>query len=150
MNYKIQTLIIALTCAVALTSAVKADTIVQEISYLSSYAKPDFINSDQQEIFPLFERFDLTQEEHELNDAWLGMFVKSNNGDVVGSVAYAFLDADGNISELLVELSASQLQYAVFVDGNNAQLNELDVTLNLSVSQIVNLERENSNQFARN
>lgn len=150
MNYKIQTLLIALTCAVALTSAVKADTIVQEISYLSSYAKPDFINSDQQESFPLFERFDLTQEEHELNDAWLGMFVKSNNGDVVGSVAYAFLDADGNISELLVELSASQLQYAVFVDGNNAQLNELDVTLNLSVSQIVNLERENSNQFARN
>lgn len=150
MNYKIQTLLIALTCAVALTSAVKADTIVQEISYLSSYAKPDFINSDQQESFPLFERFDLTQEEHELNDAWLGMFVKSNNGDVVGSVAYAFLDADGNISELLVELSASQLQYAVFVDGNNAQLNELDVTLNLSVSQIANLERENSNQFARN
>lgn len=150
MNYKIQTLLIALTCAVALTSAVKADTIVQEISYLSSYAKPDFINSYQQESFPLFERFDLTQEEHELNDAWLGMFVKSNNGDVVGSVAYAFLDADGNISELLVELSASQLQYAVFVDGNNAQLNELDVTLNLIVSQIANLERENSNQFARN
>lgn len=150
MKQTIQSLLIALTCVATLSSAVKADEIVQKTSHASSYAQPAFNNNFEDNKSALFERFDLMQEEHELNDAWLGMFVKARNGTIVGSVAHAFLDADGEVSELLVELSASQLEYAVFVEVNKAQLNELDVTLNLSASQIANLEREKPSQLAQN
>lgn len=158
MRYAIQAIMIVATCIVTMSSVAKAENIVSKVSYISSYADsefgpefgPEFGNGFKNDKSALFQKFDLTEEEHELNDSWLGMFVKSSNGTIVGTIAYAFLDADGEISELLVELSASNLDYAVFVDGDNARLNELDVKIDLSISQIAKLEREQPNQFAQN
>lgn len=96
----------------------------------------------------LFDRFDDGADEHELNDAWLGMPVKSNEGKLVGTVAYAYLDDAGDVSELLVELSSSQLTYAVYIDGKNANLSDIDVSIALTTKQIAALEREEGNQFA--
>lgn len=155
MKKAIHTIIIATACIAAvfivtMSSVVNAENNVNNISYISSFADPKFSDFFENEKSALFQKFDFTEEEHEMNDAWLGMFVKSSNGTIVGTIAYAFLDTDGEINELLVELSASNLNYAVFVDVDKVRLNELDVKIDLSASQIAKLEREQPNKFAQN
>ena len=83
--------------------------------------------------------------EHELNDAWLGMPATAKNGKIIGTVIDAYLDANGDVSELLIALDASSLNYAVYVDSKFAELNDIDVKINLSANQIALLEREESN-----
>lgn len=109
-----------------------------------AYAAPDNFKKKP----GLFDQFDNGAEEHELNDAWLGMPVKSKDGKLVGTVAYAFLDDNGDVSELLVELSASSLNYAVYVDGDKSELGESAVSVSMSKRQIAALEREEENSFA--
>jgi len=88
-----------------------------------------------------FEQFENNEEEmHEMNDAWLGMPVHGADGKLAGFVVDAYLDMDGEISELLVSLPDHG--YAVYVDGIDVELQETKVSVALSSIAIANLERE--------
>lgn len=89
-----------------------------------------------------FNQFDESEEElHEMNDAWLGMPVHSADGKLAGFVEDAYLDVNGDVSELLVSLT--DRNYAVYVDSKYAELTDINVSVSLSDAALANLEREN-------
>lgn len=134
--------IIAAVIAAGLTGAINATYAQNGNLHLFSsnmemaYAPQQTDNDDR------FAQFESDEELHELNDAWLGMPVKSNNGKLIGFVEDAYLDNEGNISELLVSLNGKN--FAVYVDGKFASLSDTEVDINLSGSAIASLEREKS------
>ncbi len=87
-----------------------------------------------------FDQFESEEEMHDLNDAWLGMPAVSRDGKMMGFVEDAILDENGYVTELLVSLSDEKI--AVFVDGNLAELNDVNVSIDLSASAIAKLERD--------
>lgn len=148
-----KTFLIIAACLAAFGNVAKAQEStsgnINKIGFTLGYADPDYDQEFGNDKASLFSKFDLTQEEHELNDAWLGMPVKSSQGKLVGTVAYAFVDADGEINELLVELGASKLGYAVYIEGNTAILTDIEVLIDLNATQIANLEREQPSKLAQ-
>lgn len=93
-----------------------------------------------------FEQFESEEDMHELNDAWLGMPAKSKNGEIIGFVEDAYLDEFGQVTEILVSISDENI--AVYVDGSNVSLSDLDVSISLTKSQIASLEQETDFKFA--
>jgi hypothetical protein len=89
-----------------------------------------------------FEQFDEANEEemHELNDAWLGMPVRSSDGKLAGYVEDAYLDANGDVNEILVGLSGRN--YGVYVSAARAELTDTEVMVSLTNSAIANLKRD--------
>ena len=94
-----------------------------------------------------FEQFETFEEEHELNDAWLGMPVHSAEGDLIGFVEDAYLDANGEVEELLVSLSGRD--YAVYIDAGKTELTESEVAVALPASTIAGLERAEDYQLVQ-
>lgn len=94
-----------------------------------------------------FEQFEDFEEEHELNDAWLGMPVHSAEGELVGFVEDAYLDENGSVEELLVGLSDHN--YAVYIDAENTSLTESEVAVSLSATTIAGLERAEDYQLVQ-
>ena len=94
-----------------------------------------------------FEQFEDFEEEHELNDAWLGMPVHSADGELIGFVEDAYLDANGNVEELLVSLSDHN--YAVYVDAAKTELTDSEVAVALPASTIAGLERAEDYQLVQ-
>lgn len=94
-----------------------------------------------------FEQFEDFEEEHELNDAWLGMPVHSEEGELIGFVEDAYLDANGDVEELLVSLSDHN--YAVYVDAGKTELTESEVSVALPESAIAGLERAEDYQLVQ-
>ncbi|WP_075995329.1 PRC-barrel domain-containing protein [Salaquimonas pukyongi] len=94
-----------------------------------------------------FEQFEDFEEEHELNDAWLGMPVHSAEGELVGFVEDAYLDENGDVEELLVGLSDQN--YAVYIDAKNTSLTESEVAVSLSSNAIAGLERAEDYQLVQ-
>lgn len=105
-----------------------------------AYAPQDNSTGDR------FQQFENEEEMHELNDAWLGMPAVSQDGKTIGFVENAYLDDNGLVTELLVSLNDQKI--AVFVDGNLAELNESNVSIDLSASAIAKLERDNEFEVA--
>ena len=94
-----------------------------------------------------FEQFEDFEEEHERNDAWLGMPVHSADGELIGFVEDAYLDANGNVEELLVSLSDHN--YAVYVDAAKTELTDSEVAVALPASTIAGLERAEDYQLVQ-
>ena len=94
-----------------------------------------------------FEQFEDFEEEHELNDAWLGMPVHSAEGELIGFVEDAYLDANGDVEELLVSLSDQN--YAVYIDAGKTELTESEVAVALPASTIAGLERAEDFQLVQ-
>ena len=94
-----------------------------------------------------FEQFEDFEEEHELNDAWLGMPVHSDEGKLIGFVEDAYLDENGDVEELLVSLSDQN--YAVYIDAGKTELTESEVAVALPASTIAGLERAEDFQLVQ-
>ena len=94
-----------------------------------------------------FEQFEDFEEEHELNDAWLGMPVHSDEGKLIGFVEDAYLDENGDVEELLVSLSDHN--YAVYIDAEKTELTESEVAVALPESTIAGLERAEDFQLVQ-
>lgn len=93
-----------------------------------------------------FEQFEIEEDMHELNDAWLGMPVVSEDGETIGFVEDAYLDMNGDVDELLVSISDKKI--AVYVKGSYVTLFEAEVGISLSTRAIANLERETEFEIA--
>lgn len=87
-----------------------------------------------------FNQFESEEELHELNDAWLGMPAFSKEGKQIGFIEDAFLDDNGDVSELLVSIEGKS--FAVYVDGKYAELTDTEVGIDLPATTIAGLERE--------
>lgn len=104
---------------------------------------------------PMQGRFGPTVEEqamgsdHELNDAWLGMTVKSSNGDVLGYVVDAVLGADGEITDIVVA-SDPNSSVEIFIPAELATLSDEDVTLALSKQDVANIRAASQAVIAAN
>ncbi|MGI9352550.1 MAG: PRC-barrel domain-containing protein [Rhizobiaceae bacterium] len=74
---------------------------------------------------------------HELNDAWLGMPVRSTEGKIIGYVDDAFLDDEGYLTELLVSLNGSSI--TVFVDQKHVEYTDVAVLVDLPLTTLASL-----------
>ena len=87
-----------------------------------------------------FEQFESEVDMHELNDAWLGMPVVSEDGETIGFVEDAYLDINGEVEELLISISNQKI--AVYVEGKFVTLFDAEVAISLSTQTIAGLEQE--------
>ncbi len=87
-----------------------------------------------------FDQFESEEDLHELNDAWLGMPVVSEDGETIGFVEDAYLDDNGEVSELLISLTDRKI--AVYVEGEMATLFDAEVAVSMSTDAIASLEQE--------
>ena len=81
---------------------------------------------------------------HELNDAWLGMPVRTMDGSVVGYVEDAFLDSEGYLQELHVALNRSSI--IIKVDAKKVDYTEVAVLVDIPLTSIAELRTEGENQ----
>jgi hypothetical protein len=81
------------------------------------------------------------EDEHELNDAWLGMSVISEDGVNVGYIMDAFIDETGALDELvLIPASKDVLAEPVYVPARFAKLGSTAVHITLTVNALATLE----------
>lgn len=92
----------------------------------------------------LQEEFPEEEYEHELNDAWLGLPVHSNTGELAGFVADAWIDENGDVSELLVDLRASGHEMAVYVAADLLALSQAEIGATLSIGELARLEQDDA------
>ena len=88
-----------------------------------------------------FSQFDLHgvyEDAHEMNDAWLGMPVRDDSGNVVGYVEDALLDQEGYLTELIVSINGSGVM--VYVDQQHVEYTEVGVLVGLPIQAIASLE----------
>ncbi|MFZ2099151.1 MAG: hypothetical protein WAU86_01140 [Oricola sp.] len=116
-------------------AAMQLNAAPADISYVLAYAEP------------LPERFGdvmdgvFAQEddEHELNDAWMGMSVISKDGVMLGYISDASIDEDGMIDEIIVTPAGedSPLFSSVALPLRYAELERDDVAISLTATQAV-------------
>jgi hypothetical protein len=129
----IKAAILALSIAFAGTSsAFSAEDAYAGSGYLMAYAEPEAATESP------FDYFAETEEAHELNDAWLGMPAISREGQLVGVVSDAFIDEYGYVSEIRLDLVGKD--HAVYVEGSQVLLLELEVAIDLAATTIANLQ----------
>lgn len=107
------------------------------LSNLMSYA-PEQSNENER-----FKQFNFDSEianyddEHELNDAWLGISAYSNEGEYVGYIEDAILDHQGNVVELIIGSPESNV--SVQLEMKYAELEEDRVNLNLTENEFASI-----------
>ena len=76
--------------------------------------------------------------DHELNDAWLGMNVTSENGEVLGYVVDALIGPDGQVTDLVITDDPNS-EIEVFVPARLATLTDTEVQLSLDANDVAAL-----------
>lgn len=125
-------------------SAMQIETRTDPAPYVMAYADPapeGFDSRFGEDVAPEPEYFS-HEEEHELNDAWLGMSVVSQEGVNIGYVTDAFIDEQGFLDELVVIPAGSNeiLAEPVYVPARFAKLGNTAVNLTLTVDALATLE----------
>ncbi len=90
-----------------------------------------------------FEQFDMHgdyDDAHELNDAWLGMPVRTTDGSIIGYVEDAFLDSEGYLEELHIALNQSSI--IIKVDAKKVDYTEVAVLVDIPLTAIAELKTE--------
>ncbi|TCD15302.1 PRC-barrel domain-containing protein [Oricola cellulosilytica] len=128
-------------------TAMQIDTRADQAPYVMAYADPSPERFDGRfggSAAPEQEYFS-HEEEHELNDAWLGMTVVSQEGVNIGYVTDAFLDEQGLVESLVVIPGDSNaiLGEPVYVPARFAKLGNTAVNLTLTVGALATLEIAN-------
>lgn len=129
----------ALTIATAVAGTAipaMADDVTYDERLSMAYAQED---QDLETRFDQFELHGNYDDAHELNDAWLGMPVRDSAGKIIGSVEDAFLDEEGYLTELLVQIDGSST--SVFVDQKNVEYTEVAVLVDLPLRVIASLQK---------
>ena len=84
---------------------------------------------------------DVMIEEHPLNDAWMGMTVKTADGQVAGYVSDAVLAPNGDIETLFITPGGEgRLNEEIVIDARNAQLNDWNVTTSYTLRALAALQ----------
>lgn len=76
--------------------------------------------------------------DHELNDAWLGMNVTSQSGEVLGYVVDALIGPDGQVTDLVITDDPNS-EVEVFVPAQLATLTDTEVQLSLNSNDVAAL-----------
>lgn len=80
-------------------------------------------------------------EEHPLNDAWMGMTVKTADNQVAGYVSDAVMAPNGEIETLFVTPGdEGHLNEEIVIDARNVQLNEWNVTTSYTLRALASLQ----------
>ncbi|WP_193176437.1 PRC-barrel domain-containing protein [Oricola nitratireducens] len=81
-------------------------------------------------------------QEHELNDAWMGMTAVSSDGVVLGYVTDAFINEDGSVDEIVIAPAGDggALSTAVYVPASYAELGGESVHVALDARAVARLE----------
>ena len=88
------------------------------------------------------------EDEHPMNDAWMGMSVVTAEGATAGYVSDAFLNEDGTVDEIIVTpAEGSGLAHAVFVPARYVLLGETAVTVDMTLAVLKTQEAVTS-EFA--
>ncbi len=129
----IKAVLLAIGFSVASASAAfAADEGHVSSSYLMAYADPEA------KVESPFGYFEESEEAHELNDAWLGMPAISKEGQLVGVVSDAWIDAHGYVSEISLYLSGRD--YTVLVEGSQLLLWDTVIAIDLPANTIASLK----------
>ncbi len=89
---------------------------------------------------------DVFLDEHELNDAWMGMDVQTADGKTVGYITDAILDEDGIIDVVVVTPAEnSELRHAVVVGANFVILETSSVTVDMTLNTLA--AQQNAEEF---
>ena len=88
------------------------------------------------------ESFDAAMiEEHPMNDAWMGMTVKTADGEIAGYVSDAVMAANGEIDTLFITPGGEGgLNEEIVIDARNVQLNDWNVTTSLTLRALAGLQ----------
>lgn len=87
--------------------------------------------------------------DHELNDAWLGMTVKSENGDNLGYVVDALIGPDGEVTDLVITDDPNS-EVEIFVPARLATLTDTEVNLALDANDVAALRSAYNSVLASN
>ena len=102
---------------------------------------------------PMEERFGPAPEaesaDHELNDAWLGMSVRASNGEMLGYVVDALVGPEGEITDIVIA-SGPGSDVEIFIPAILATLNDEDVRLSLSESEVAAIRSASRQVLASN
>lgn len=80
-------------------------------------------------------------EEHPLNDAWMGMSVKTADGEIAGYVSDAVMAPNGEIETLFITPGGEgRLNEEIVIDARNVQLNEWNVTTSYTLRALASLQ----------
>jgi hypothetical protein len=117
------------------TDPAQSEAALAEQTLAYADPSPERFGDGLDEIFPEID-------EHELNDAWMGMTVVSQEGTVIGYVTDAFIDETGDLLELIVMPGGDdpKLVEPVFVPARFAKLKSSAVDLTLTREAILTLE----------
>ena len=89
---------------------------------------------------------DIFIDEHELNDAWMGMNVTTIDGKDAGYITDAILDENGIIDVVVVTPSDdSELREAIVVAANFVMLKATSVTVDMTLNTLA--AQQNADEF---
>lgn len=116
--------------------AMQLNATAEKSARVLAYAEP------KRERFGLFEQDYAGNEDHELNDAWMGMTVVSADGVIVGYVTDAFIDEDGSLDEIVIAPADEEDGFStpVYVPAQYAELGAEAVHVSLDARIIAQLE----------
>ena len=130
-------MLFAVTAILPIAQTHAEENTFNPLSNLMSYA-PEQSNENER-----FKQFNFDSEianyddEHELNDAWLGISAYSNEGEYVGYIEDAILDHQGNVVELIIGSPESNV--SVQLEMKYAELEEDRVNLNLTENEFASI-----------
>lgn len=85
---------------------------------------------------------DVFLDEHELNDAWMGMSVQTIDGKDAGYISDAILDVNGIIETVVITPNEdSELGYAIAVGANFVILEAAHVTVDMTLNTLAAQQR---------
>ena len=89
---------------------------------------------------------DVFLDEHELNDAWMGMEVLTADDKIVGYITDAILDVNGDVDVVVVTPTEdSELRQAVVVGANFVILEAKSVTVDMTLNTLA--AQQNADEF---
>lgn len=122
-----------------------ADTPITNIPYVTSYADPapEGFAMPGDRMDPYGGDAYASEETHILNDAWLGLSVMSKDGVNLGYVTDAYIDDNGNMTELVVvpaDADSKIVTTPVYVPARHASLGGNAVNVDLTQEGFATLE----------
>ena len=131
--------------ALAGWSTKPADSQLDNVPYVTSYADPAPKGFEMQgdRMDPYADEAYASEETHILNDAWLGLSVISEDGVNLGYVTDAFIDENGNMSELVVvpaDADSKIVSTPVYVPAQHASLGGNAVNVDITAEGFATLE----------
>lgn len=121
------------------TTAQAAET-DNQVPYILAYSDTSFAERHGDPFGDVF------LDEHELNDAWMGMDVLTADGKTAGYITDAILDEDGIIDVVVVTPSEnSELRQAVVVGANFVILEAHSVIVDMTLNTLA--AQQNADEF---